>query len=1076
MRKLWLTFTAMLLCSIASFAQIIPVQPNEGNGTAGNPYKIDTPAEFMWINSDNDAHYELTKDINLGDLGEIEGSAIISSFSGTLNGNGKTITYQASFKVTGDNQNFGLFGSVAGTGRIEKLNVNADVTMSGTGSNATLGLICGFLSDNGQISHCNVSGNINSTAAAAQYGNSSTGLIIGNSEGNLMYSTASGNLVGTGFVGGLVGSMGTVLGDAINWPIDASIKGCYFTGSVTAMNSNSAEGYRSFGGGVCGYMMPNAKIELCVAEAVVVTGESAKGLTTSGWSVGGEVGSWFGYLPKVANNYCSGTINGNEIDTDAECVNSNRYITTSGNYNPGTVIENCNKTLAECIVDALNAARCPNARNCDENFYFDVINGKVVLIIGEEQEVEEIICEAPTGFTVVKNEDNTFTASWSANGEGANTSFTESTFILTVTGGNLTQTMETTIQNAFTITSEQEQELPASENPYVFTIKSQCDENVFSVPQQVAFYVDADCEANVTLSNVTTTSATITWQGNVSTVKLGDATYQINQGQGQTYTFDNLIPATTYTAEVTFNCTRHNENNEVEPYTRTLTVDFTTLGATFITKQNGNFNDPNTWLGNAAPEGDVANITINTGHEVIVNHNLVITKSYKIVENKGVLQITRNGQLINNSTTNVPGIVEIFSPQKNKEEWTFIGAPFDGYKLETILPVSGSDISVSKYEYGATPGWSDSWATINTDMEAGEGYFAWPFYNGAVIFTTYGDVCKWNAQQQRYEIVGYDFTERAKYELNNDDVIVEKNITHTTNDTETDINEEGNWMALANPYPAKLQVNAFKGANNLQGNCVYVFREGSFDMPATDILMTEGFFVNFASAGTKSVTFTKNQLSYNAGAKASANEFIKLTLINGNKKVRAYLAHNEEAEQGYDIFDANKLFAPTEIAEPYFVTDGIALMKEEFAELPYYATMNVRSFADDTVSFVVENIPEGLSVSIIDGENIIDMVEGGVYTTEILTGENADRFKVLIKKNLGIADVEELEVNITNNNRHISIETTETDLQVEVYNALGQKVLSTKDRNFTLNQVSAGAYLIKAFNNKASKTQKIVVE
>jgi hypothetical protein len=138
--------------------------------------------------------------------------------------------------------------------------------------------------------------------------------------------------------------------------------------------------------------------------------------------------------------------------------------------------------------------------------------------------------------------------------------------------------------------------------------------------------------------------------------------------------------------------------------------------------------------------------------------------------------------------------------------------------------------------------------------------------------------------------------------------------------------------------------------------------------------------------------------------------------------------------------------------------------------------MNVRSFADDTVSFVVENIPEGLSVSIIDGENIIDMVEGGVYTTEILTGENADRFKVLIKKSVSISDVEELEVNITNNNRHISIETTETDLQVEVYNALGQKVLSTKDRNFTLNQVSAGAYLIKAFNNKASKTQKVVVK
>jgi hypothetical protein len=81
----------------------------------------------------------------------------------------------------------------------------------------------------------------------------------------------------------------------------------------------------------------------------------------------------------------------------------------------------------------------------------------------------------------------------------------------------------------------------------------------------------------------------------------------------------------------------------------------------------------------------------------------------------------------------------------------------------------------------------------------------------------------------------------------------------------------------------------------------------------------------------------------------------------------------------------------------------------------------------------------------------------------------------LIKKSVSISDVEELEVNIYNNNRHINIETMESDLQVEVYNALGQKVFSTKDKNFTLNQVSAGAYLIKAFNNKSSKTAKVVL-
>ena len=82
----------------------------------------------------------------------------------------------------------------------------------------------------------------------------------------------------------------------------------------------------------------------------------------------------------------------------------------------------------------------------------------------------------------------------------------------------------------------------------------------------------------------------------------------------------------------------------------------------------------------------------------------------------------------------------------------------------------------------------------------------------------------------------------------------------------------------------------------------------------------------------------------------------------------------------------------------------------------------------------------------------------------------------MIKKSVGLGEVEELEVEITNSNRLVNVSSTEEDLQIEVYNALGQKVFATKDRNFTLNNVSAGAYVVKAFNNKASKTQKIVIK
>ena len=1057
MRKLWLTFTAMLLCSIASFAQF-----GGGTGTQNNPYLISEPAHFKAIatqQSTSGKYFKLTTNLNLGTY-DASDSFVIANFAGTFDGNDNTITYQGTFTANSEGQKVGLFQTNTNTGTIKNLNLNANITVGGSGKKVKIALLCA--ENSGTIEFCDVTGNINSTAKSGGVGNASVGLIIGNNKKTLRYCTGHGNVTGVGYVGGLVGSMGTIM-ESSN---EGNIKGCYFTGNVTANNSSSIEleglNLKSFGGGICGFAINPAKIELCVAEAVVVVGANAGGITCTAKAL---LGITFNTLT-AQNNYCTGTINGETIKND-DIFSIINALPIGGN---GTISgTNYCEQDPDDVVAALETAR-----GNDNNFYFKVINDKVVLIVGQQQEEVEIICEAPTGFTVVKNNDNTFTASWSANGEGANESFTETTFILTVTGGDVTQTMETTIEDAFTITNDEP--LHASENPYVFTIKSKCDENVFSVPQQVTFYVDPDCEANVNLSNVTTTSAKITWQGNVSAVKLGENTYQITEGQTE-YTFNNLTPATTYTAEVIFNCSRHNEQNQEESYTRTLTVDFETMGTTFITKQNGNFNDPNTWLGNKVPEGNVANITINTGHRVIVNHDLKITGTYKIVENKGVLQITQNGQLINNSNVNVPGIVEIVSNNKNNGEWTFIGAPFENnYKLGTIYPMS-HDISVSKYDY-STANWSESWAHVETPMEAGEGYFAWPFYSGAVIFTTYGDL--WNYAEGR--VGEYDFAKTPDTKLNN-----ANEITITKENLQGNANT-GRWMALSNPYPAKLSVSKFANANNIQGGGIYRLtcstatnadgqevQTYTFVDLVGEIAMTEGFFVNLPSGN--SVTFAKNQLTANqAKSQVAPREFVELSLVKGNYESKLYFAHNQEAEQNYDIFDANKLFALGEVAEPYFVTDGIALVKEEVAELPYYATMNVRSFANDTVSFVVNNIPEGLAVSIIDGEEVIDMIEGGVYTTEILTGENADRFKVLIKKSVSISDVEELEVNITNNNRHISIETTETDLQVEVYNALGQKVLSTNDRNFTLNQVSAGAYVVKAFNNKASKTQKIVLK
>ena len=603
---------------------------------------------------------------------------------------------------------------------------------------------------------------------------------------------------------------------------------------------------------------------------------------------------------------------------------------------------------------------------------------------------------------------------------------------------------------------------------YAYEIREYCnvETNTYSSISSTFSTLACNPVANLSVSNVGQTSATVSWTSQSTTPNLQ---YKVVVNEGvpiiQTAKTINLIEldlATTYTVRVSEQC------GAVGNWGEERTITFTTQGAkTYISAKTGNFSDGATWIGGQIPSiapSETASITINAGHTVTLDINFVLRDNITFTNN-GVLSIGQAGELINTTNNNVGGIVEIVTPVKAINKWTFIGAPFgNGYKLEAVKPVSGSDIAMVKYNY-TSGAWSNSWATINTSMEAAEGTFAWPFYGGAVTFTTYGDVIN-NV---------YDYSQSPKYALNNGNVTVTKTITASSG---------GNWMALSNPYPAKLSVSKFLTPNTsvLQGGCTYSFNGTSFDInnaTSGNIEMTEGFFVNCQNTGSNTITFSKSQLTNypSSSSKSSvvSSEFIELTLQNGKDKVRVYFAQNEDAEQGYDILDANKMFATTGVAEPYFVTEGIPLIKEEVRDLPYYATMNVRSQQDTVMNFVLTNLPEGYAVSIIDGEEVIDLVEGGVYSTEIASGENADRFKVLVKKNVGLADVEELDVRIVNSNRHITI-TAQENVRTEVYNTLGQKVFETEKTDFVLSGVASGAYVVKVQGAKASKSQKIVVE
>ena len=481
------------------------------------------------------------------------------------------------------------------------------------------------------------------------------------------------------------------------------------------------------------------------------------------------------------------------------------------------------------------------------------------------------------------------------------------------------------------------------------------------------------------------------------------------------------------------------------------------------------------------------------GSVTYIKHNITFNEATTTVTIDGSGNVTLHGTDYAYGHVkmheNLGGEIEIVVPA-TQGLWNFVGAPFNGYDLWSVkIGPNGSDVTIVEFDY-ANKQWSNIFSTVDDEINPGEGFLAWPFYDGGIIFSTKRDYGT-TSQSVATKILEEDFS------LNNDDVVVKKSVSGDNN--------SGRWMALANPYPAKLCVNSFVDDNSgviyndqdqstqIQGKGVYVLNtsNNSFDFKTQsdkyDLGVGEGFFVNVVNDGENTITFKKNQLheydestcvheNHNHAKSTIVREFAKIAMVEGGNETELLFAQNEQANQNYDIFDANKLFSMDEVAEPYFVTDNIALVKEEVKDLPYYATMNVKSFGEKEVSFKANYIPQGLTVSIIDGEEIISLNNGEIYTTNIVAGENSDRFKILFGSSVGLEEVENPEIKIVNSNRNVNISTSLTNLQIEVYNALGQKVYETKDYNFILNDLSAGAYMVKAFNKTNSQTTKIIIK
>ncbi len=490
-----------------------------------------------------------------------------------------------------------------------------------------------------------------------------------------------------------------------------------------------------------------------------------------------------------------------------------------------------------------------------------------------------------------------------------------------------------------------------------------------------------------------------------------------------------------------------------------LTIDNGTLD----NQTNGTINaDVSISGGTLTNSGTINGNLIVGGGTVNINQGSSITGTIKITGGTvtivaGAVVDFTTATITGGTVTIVPGAVVIgyqgeqsISISLTANKWNFIGFPH----VENISPLAANDapsIWALAFDYG-TNQWTENYlhwieGGQQDALPCGQGIFAWP---------------------------ANDYTITAS------SVVTNENRRMTYSST-AGSNENGRWFALANPFSFPLDITKFLNANSgiIQGGCVYKYNGSTFDENVTSgtINVGQGFFVNMASNDGQ-IQFNNDQYSTStAKSKSAEREFVRVSVSTEGYKVPVMFAQNDDASDGYDIFDANKMFGDGSVAEPYLICNGINLCKEEVSSTNYTATMNIKSFESRNVDIVADNIPEGYSLTLLDGAIEMEMREGGVYTTDIAEGENADRFKLLItKNNVSIADVAEAEsIRVVNNNRTIRVYGGKS-VRTEVYNALGQKVYETSDRAFDLNNVASGAYVLRVQDGKSVNSTKIVVE
>ena len=250
----------------------------EGNYTVTTAEGLKAVANIA-NNGSRDIDITLTDNIDLtGKDWTPIGTSFGNSYTGTFDGNGKTIT---GLTVTGSDQYAGLFGYIGENGTVKNV-VLEGVKITSDNRSGYVGGVAGW--SYGNIENCSVSGSVSGSGSSSDVG----GVVGYQVDGSITGCSSSATVNGTSSVGGVAGATNS----------GASLTGCYATGDVTLESNNSDSTYA---GGVVGSNGGRTPLTACYATGSVtgsgsgtvyvggVTGSNVLGTLTACYHATGTV-------------------------------------------------------------------------------------------------------------------------------------------------------------------------------------------------------------------------------------------------------------------------------------------------------------------------------------------------------------------------------------------------------------------------------------------------------------------------------------------------------------------------------------------------------------------------------------------------------------------------------------------------------------------------------------------------------------------------------------------------------------------------------------------------------------------